>query len=421
VLVALLLIPILGVLAIVLDGGQLRDSRRKAQGAADAAALAAGTKLFVNYPAIDPHNPATFDPGGAGAAAALASSATNGYPNDGTRSNVAVHIPPQTGPFTGKAGYAEVVVTYNQPRAFSAIWAGSTIPVIARAVSRGRWGGTHQGILVLDPGLKSSLNASGTGAATVTGGAAVIVNSNNTTAASATGGGGITASEFEITGGYTGALNGPVTTDVPPTPDPLRYLPEPPVPADGTMTITHLGSGNRRYTLSPGRFTNLPGFNVGDEVVLRQASVNSAQGIFFIDGDGFKSTGANITMDPSTTGGVMIYNNPAGTSLSGAIQITGNSAGTVNLSALTTGPYAGMLFWQKRSATQQMSIAGGGNFSLTGTFYAANAELKITGNGDATIGSQYISRSLTMGGNGNIRIDYTDNGTARLREAILVE
>jgi hypothetical protein len=68
-----------------------------------------------------------------------------------------------------------------------------------------------------------------------------------------------------------------------------------------------------------------------------------------------------------------------------------------------------------------MSIAGGGNFTLLETFYAANGTLQITGNGNAAIGSQYISRDLNLGGNGNILINYTDNGTARLREATLVE
>ena len=144
-------------------------------------------------------------------------------------------------------------------------------------------------------------------------------------------------------------------------------------------------------------------------------------GIIYIDGGGFKSTGANITMDGTTSGGVMIYNNPDGSSLADTIQISGNSAGTVNLSALTDGPYAGILLWQNRSATQQLSVSGGGNFSLIGTFYAANALMTVTGNGDAVIGSQYISRLLNLGGGGNTMITYTDSGSGRLREVVLVE
>jgi hypothetical protein len=103
---------------------------------------------------------------------------------------------------------------------------------------------------------------------------------------------------------------------------------------------------------------------------------------------------------PNTSGGVMLYNNPSNSSNSQGIGIQGNSSGTVNLSALTSGPYSGILLWQNRTAAQGMSISGNGNFSLTGTFYTANAQLSVTGNGVATIGSQYISRTVTIGGGG---------------------
>ena len=275
--------------------------------------------------------------------------------------------------------------------------------------------------MVLDPSAKDALIASGNGGLTVTGGsagtdgAAVIVNSNDMTAAAATGGGGLTAPQFEITGDYTGTLNGDVETGVPPSPDPLRNLPEPSVTEAGKMTTRNLGNGNKEYTLTPGYYNKLPNFNTGDVVILQQG------GIYSIDGGGFKSTGATIIMDPNTSGGVMIYNNPSGSSLADQIQISGNAAGTVNLSALTDGPYAGILLWQKRTATQSLSVSGGGNFRLVGTFYAANALLSVTGNGDAVIGSQYISRTLSLGGGGNTLINYSDDGTARLREVILVE
>ncbi|MHB0956476.1 MAG: pilus assembly protein TadG-related protein [Pirellulaceae bacterium] len=421
VLVAALLTVILGLLVITLEGGLLRDNRRKVQGAADAAALAAATQLFVHYPAIEASDFHDGDPGGAGVSAALASAADNGFQDGVGDSSVVVNIPPTSGPFKNEAGYAETVVTFNQTRYFSRIWGGTSTPVLGRAVARGRWMATNIGIMVLEPTAKNALIASGTGAVTVTGGspgtdgAAVIVNSDNTAAAAATGGGGLTAPRFQITGGYTGTLNGDVETGVPPSPDPLRHLPEPSVTVAGKMTVSNLGNGNKQYSLTPGTYTNLPNFNVGDVVVFRQG------GIYSIDGGGFKSTGASIQMDPDTSGGVMIYNNPSGSSVADQIQISGNSAGTVNLSALTDGPYAGILLWQKRTATQQLSISGGGNFSMTGTFYAANAQLNVTGSGDALIGSQYISRTLSLGGGGNTLIRYSDEGTARLREVILVE
>lgn len=417
---AVMLIVVLTSLALAVDGGLLLDNRRRVQGAADAAALAAATELFKHYPAIVASNYQTADPSGAAADAATASALNNGFNNDGTTSIVEVHVPPSTGAFTGKVGYAEVIVTVNQSRYFSAIWSSANTAVKARAVARGRWAGSGKGIIVLDPSVKDSLDASGTGSVTVTGGAAVIVDSNNAEAGRVTGGGGLKANEFDLTGGYTGPFDGTVYTGVPPTPDPLRYLPVPSVPANGDVRQTGIGQGNKRYTLYPGRHNNLPNFNQGDEVVFMQASAGG-DGIYYIDGGGFKSTGATISMDTSTTGGIMIYNAPNGTQSSQAVNITGNADGSVNLSALTSGKYAGILMWQDRTSPVAMSISGNGSFSLTGTFYVANAQLGVQGNGTATIGSQYISRTLSLSGNGNVLINYTDQGTARIREVILVE
>src|SRR5205823_3298500 len=136
------------------------------------------------------------------------------------------------------------------------------------------------------------------------------------------------------------------------------------VPADGTMTTLNLGTGNKLYTLTPGRYTNLPTFNSGDIVMFKQASANNVGGVFYIAGGGFKSTGASILMDPTTTGGVMIYNAPQSSSNSQQVQISGNSSGTVNLSPLTSSAYAGLLMWQDRTSTVPLSISGNGNFNL---------------------------------------------------------
>lgn len=420
VLVVLSITLLLGIVAITLDGGLLQDNKRREQNAADAAAIAAANTIFTNYPTIVSLN--TADPGGKAATAALKSASDNGCPNNGTDTTVVVNIPPQSGPFTNKIGYAEVIITYNQPRYFSAIWGSTSTPVVARAVAKGYWGGTGNGVIVLDPSVSGALGTQGGAAGIVTGGAAMIVDSNNASAAAAGGGGSFTADNFKITGGYTGTLNGTVQTGVLPIPDPLAYLPVPPVPPDGTITKMALGNGNTQYTLTPGRFANnLPAVQSGDVVIFQQASANSNGGIYYIDGGGFKDTGATIIMDPLTTGGVMIYNNPTSNSSSQGINISGNSAGSVNLSALTSGPYAGILLWQNRTATQGLSIAGQGSFNLSGTVYAANASLAVSGNGVAIIGSQYISRTLSLSGNGAVNINYTNNGTARKREVRLVE
>ncbi len=451
VYVAVALVALMGILALGLDGGLMQDNRRRAQAAADAAALAGATEQFSNYPAIltsiSTPGAAVMDPGGAAATAAMTSASRHGYANDGTESTVTVNVPPSTGPFAPAnqspaelsrvAGYIEVVITYNQPRYFSSIWGRSRIPVAARAVARGRWGGSGNGVIVLNPSASYALDASGQGRVRLTGGAAMVTNSNNITAVRQTGGGSaLAATNYRITGGSTGTLSGidssgqpsntssPVEYGSPPIPDPLAYLPTPSVPANGTMTTENLGNGNKRYRLSPGRYTNMPQLSAGDELIFQQASATSS-GIYYIDGNGFKSTGGTIKMDPEAVtqpvGGVMIYNNPNGTQQSQAIQITGNSSGTVNLSALTSGTYAGILLFQNRSSTVSMSVSGNGSFSMIGTFYAASAQLQISGQGTAVIGSQYVSDTLNLTGGGDVEIRYRDDATARVREVYLAQ
>src|SRR5438552_2242720 len=124
VFVAVCLTALVGVVAIAIDGGMLYDQLRKGRSVADASAMAAASDLFQNYPT----NQGT-DPGGTALAAALAVAAANGYANDGVNSTVTVNIPPTSGIYAGKAGYVEVIVTYNVQRGFSRIWSSANIPV----------------------------------------------------------------------------------------------------------------------------------------------------------------------------------------------------------------------------------------------------------------------------------------------------
>src|SRR5262245_4699215 len=118
VLAAVSLSVLLGFAALAIDGGVLQDDRQRAQSAADAAALAAANALYLDYRAGQ-----GLDTSGAAAAAAAAVAAQNGFPNP------EVHIPPVSGPFTGRAGYAEVITHYNQKRFFSTVFGSATIPV----------------------------------------------------------------------------------------------------------------------------------------------------------------------------------------------------------------------------------------------------------------------------------------------------
>jgi hypothetical protein len=422
VLVALSVTALLGYVALSADGGLLLTEHQRTQAVADAAAMAAASYMYQHYP-----KDAGTDPKGSAAQAAYDEAANNGFNNDGTTSVVTVNLPPKSGIYQGQAGYVEVLITYNQSRLFSSVFGGGVLPVKSRAVARGAWTVPNDGIIVLNYSGKGTLSDQGNGAFTEIG-APVIVNSNNGAAAMDTGNGTMKAPEFDITGGYSISGNGQmltapvannILTGIHPTPDPLAYLPVPTQPSVGTMTKVPIGSGNFAYLLSPGSYSNLPNFSTGDVVVFKQASAGNG-GIFYLTSGGLNSQGASLTMDPTTSGGIMIYN--AGTGTSDKINITGNSSGSVSLSPLTDGPYSGLTFFQARNAPEDVQIAGNGTFNIYGTIYAADALLKITGNGAVSnIGSQYISLDLALAGNGNIAISYNPQLLAKTRIITLVE
>jgi Flp pilus assembly protein TadG len=408
ILVAVTLVLLISFLAIALDGGLLLHNRRVAQAAADAAALAAADSLYLNYQAN-----AGSDPGNQARNAALAVAAANGFGNDRSSTDVDVYIPPQSGFAANKAGYAEVVVTYNQPRGFSNILGTGPLPVTARAVATGRWSPFRDGILVLDPSASGSLSSSGTGGVNIVN-ADIIVDSNSPSAAISTGGATLTAQNFYITGvpgtstSGGGAFNGTIWSGQRPTPDPLAYLPE---PDPNTMILQ---SNNPTHASGPQTLNLQPGVYRGGITISGQASLNLAPGIYYMDGGGFSFTGLGNLTAP----GVMIVNAPH--SNSDRININGN--GAINLSPPTSGIYTGISLWQIRSSTNEVDVSGNGGSQMTGTFYAQHGLLKVTGNGgNDVLGSQYISYDVNLGGNGVFTVVWSQQATARTRIINLVE
>ena len=172
---------------------------------------------------------------------------------------------------------------------FSTIWGSDRIPVGARAVARGAWVPPAYGILTLDPNASPASNASGGGTVTVDGGG-FITNSDSGGGLRVTGGGSMIAESFDVAGsGYTGTnFSTTPTTDVPPTPDPLRYLPEPAQTAGwNNHQIGEQLYGHARNIRDSSGNPKLPNFGNNDVVTFQP-------GIYYLLG-GLTSTGATIT------------------------------------------------------------------------------------------------------------------------------
>jgi hypothetical protein len=410
VLVTISLVVILAFVAIAVDGGGLLDLKRKAQAAADAAALAAAEDLYRSYPYYQ-----GVDASGSAAEAARTVAALNGFIDDGATSLVNVRTYPQTyagGPNAGQTvpqGFVEVGLQHNRKRFFSAVLGKGDIPVLARAVAKGAWEPPEVAILVLDLHKSASLTSTGESVVTVTG-ASVMVNSDSATAATSTGGT-ISAPIIDITGGSSvsgnkGGFIGEVNYGVPPAPDPLRHIPEPDANGYGIQSQGPVHFANGTRSLQPGVYR-------GGISVSGKGSLNMAPGVYYMDGGGFSFSGQGDL----TAQGVMIFNAP--TKSSEVVSISGT--GSIVMSPPDSGIYKGLTLFQARESANTMSVTGGGYMNIVGTFYTANGTLKVGGSGDSKVGSQYISRFLEVVGNGGLRIDYDKEAAIPRRVLHLVE
>jgi hypothetical protein len=395
VLVALSLTAIIGVVAIALDGGLLLDDHRCVQAAADAAALAAADDIFSNYGQNN-----GLDPAHKAADSARSNAAANGYNNDGVTSGVTVNIPPTSGNFAGKAGYAEVIVQFNQKRGFSSIFGSGDLPVVARAVASGKPG--NIGILILDPHLQGALEVRGN--VNLLNGGQLYSNSDNTIAndfasLGASGsvyvGPGITLKSGGINvlnslvadGTVTYTNNGGLKYYTVPVADPLANIPEP-----TTTGLTNNGSVivNLNTTLYPGVYSNI---TIGSSGTA--PTVTLSPGIYYIASSG------SFTLNSGTLQGtgVMIVNNTQQDTVFGW---TNPAKGTINLTPPTinadgtnsggtwpTGTsaatYAGISMWVPRSWTQEIHFQSDHNATVSGTWYAQAAEYDIRANGPSVV------------------------------------
>jgi hypothetical protein len=414
IVVAVCMIALLSVVALSLDGGIVMDKRRQTQAVADAAAYAAASELYVNW--FTTHGLDTPDASAVNTAKAVA--ASNGFTDGVDGCTVTVNIPPLSGPFTGQPGHAEVIISCTQKRFFSQLFGSDDLLIGARAVGRGKRSTINNGIIVLDPVSKGSLSIGGNGTVQITGNANIIVDSTDPAGMIANGtGANIQASEFDLSGipGWStmggATITGPINSGQVPTPDPLRFIP-PPDPTSLPVQV----SSNQGFHKVQGSWTLDPGVYNGGISIGGQASLTLNPGVYYMNGGGFSFTGSGSLF----AAGVMIYNAPQ--SNSDVVSISGQ--GSIIMSPMLSGPYQGISIFQDRSSANTIGISGSNATSMTisGTFYAAGGTLSVTGNGtQQTIGSQYISRFATIGGNGGFTVNWDPTLIPGSRDIWLVE
>lgn len=382
--VALLLPVLVGMLSLGVETALWFASKRDLQSAADAGALSGAWEVQAGS--------------SGGTVSQLASADARKNANSTARPfSVTVNNPPVSGAYVGNSGAVEVNVSRAEELLMAKLFLDS-IRVSARAVA-----------LIGSPGdyCVVALDSAAADAAGFTGNVTinlkscgVAANSNNQTALLVSGSATLNAKFIETVGGYavqgSGQLNvSQRITGSTAISDPFQKLP---VPTPGACSSTT--SYKTTATISPQTWCGGVTFNA-------QANVTFSPGVYIVDGGTFR-VNAGATLQGT---GVTFILTGSGTNYA-TVNFNGNS--TINLTAPTTGTYAGVLFYQDRRAPAGgVNVFNGGTgMNLKGVLYFPSQEIRFSGGSSQITGActRLFGRVVTFNGNADVGNDCSGMG-----------
>jgi Flp pilus assembly protein TadG len=388
VIMAICIACVCGLLGLSVDAGLMFRAKRIMQTAADCGAIAGAAEL--NYRDWF--------------TAAQAATAQNGAANGTNGVVVAVNNPPMFGTNQTPA-YVEVIVTRSVPTYFMRIFHVNAMTVAARAVAGL---GPSQGCIYTLDTSGSDISLSGSGNLSVPN-CGLIVDSTSSNAVRLSGTASIVAKSIGIVGGSSasgsGFLSPAPVTGIAPVSNPLSFLQAPAYNASSCLPAQKVTA---TATLGP----TVPG-----GTVCYQGLSNSGSGALTLNPGVYVITGSFSASGSATITGMGVTIYLAGPN--GSLSLTGS--GALNLTAPTSGPYSGILFFEDPSDTQPMSISGSTGTTLTGIFYAPSAALSLTGSSGAIFNADVVTNTLTISGTGSLNEYMGSNGTSPLSSPRVVE
>lgn len=384
VLSAIFLVALVGSVAMGVDMGVARLQKSRLQTVADASAIGGAAELQFGDVTAGAQNAAVL----------------NGFVDGASGDSLTINNPPVSGPHAGNAQYVEVIATHVEPGFFLKTFGINAFNLTARAV----------GYLGNGPGCVYALNPSASDAVLLNGSfniqlqCALYVDSTSPQALRANGSGSLIAKSIGVAGSTQ--QNGPVTLSPSPTdgmiplPDPLAYLKPPSTSGPCTSPTVINGSGN--FTLNPGVYCSTLIINGSPNVQLNP-------GVYVFD------NGMTMNGSPTLTGsGVMLYNAGGGLTL--------NGSSTSNLSAPTSGAYAGILVYQSRSDSSQLTMNGSNSSVFNGAIYAPTARIVDNGSGTAGAYGLLVGDTIRINGSDNLNDDFSSlPAGSPIKAAVLVE
>jgi Putative Flp pilus-assembly TadE/G-like len=393
---------LLGFVALAVDVGLLWRDKRMVQTAADGGAMNGAAEIG-----------ASDWEAGANAGAAL-----NGMTNGVNGATVTVNKPPLYGAYAGNKNYVEVIASQSEKTVFMGLFGFPSMTVSARAVAYNTPSQDCIITLATNPqpvgpgpsaagaGINSSgggsLNAtncgivdngdeSGESAVDLSGGAKINAKSLSTAGTVASG----DLSDITVTNPST------VTTGITPVSDPLAGTVSPPANPGGCLANPNINSST---TIGPSG----DGTICYDSLTIKGGAVTLQPGVYYINGQLSIQSGANVEQNGASGEGVTFYITNT-TAASDSCPASPDGAGlcvaagaALNLSAPTTGPYAGILFYQDPNDTMPASFSGGSSGTISGIFYLPDAGLILSGGSGGTLDVDLVVAWLNLSGGSTI-------------------
>ena len=239
-------------------------------------------------------------------------------------------------------------------------------------------------------GANAGINISGSGQMRVYGDAYLNTKDNGASCGAITLSGGST-----FAAGSTSILNGgtcqapaylvcpPVTNYATPHPDPYSTMSVP--------SVTGRPNVNPSTQCQTPGSTATPGVYATTLFVSNDHNCQLQSGVYILQGGLSVSGSAQLT---SAAPGVLLY------ITGGSLDVGGS--GSVNISPLTTGPWAGILVWQDKLDTSTISYSGASPLTLNGIVYAPSAQLNISGSAANPTLFALVVKSVFISGTGKI-------------------
>ncbi|MCG3160565.1 MAG: hypothetical protein JMDDDDMK_01634 [Acidobacteria bacterium] len=400
------MVAILGCMGLALDFGNFYRHRRIMQTAADAGALAGGAEIYRRYTTTASQDAAIL-------ASSQAATASHGFANGSGGVTVTVSRPPTSGYYVGNSQYVQVAISQNVPSYFLGVLASGTTTIAANAVAGVGARGGPSCLTLLEP-TGAALTMSGTDQINAPCG--TYINSISPSGVTMSGSAQVNSPTSIRGPSYvhsgSSSISNPTFNAVP-VPDPLAYLQPPTVPA-GCNYTNFSRSGNTVATLNPGTYCG--GITLSGSPVI---TLNP--GLYIFKG----GSAFTISGFPTITGsGVTFYLTNNGSGAAASVSLSGT--GTYRFSAPTSGPLAGILYFQDPStSSNSYALSGSSGSYFDGAIYLPQSSLAISGSTQTwNYSGGIIARSMTISGSTRINLYYgmgAGTGVTPIKRLSLVE